>query len=263
MIGARRPREGQSALQAKIRRLAALSWAFLLCLLLILNGCFTQPVPSDPTKPETSAGPELPETYETEVRGINRKLIQASFAGKTVDVQVLFADADSKSLEQEYIDTSLQLAAVRGNTPTVRVLLDNGADVDSAAVGGGTALMWAAGSSINTSDTVRVLLQAGADVRVRSENGRTALLDAAARGNGEIVEILLVAGAEVNGKDEQGITALMMAAVHGHPDCISTLLKYGASTDAIDLLGQTALDKAREANQTEVVELLTGERAGR
>jgi ankyrin repeat protein len=263
MIRSRKRRYRQSGPQAKTLRLVALFWVFLLYILLNLSGCFSQPAPLDPTKSVTSTGPELPETYETEVRGINRKLIQASFAGRATDVQVLFADEDSKNLEQEYINTSLRLASVRGNTDTVRILLDNGADVNSTTARGGTALMWAAGSSMNPSDTVRVLLRAGADIHVRSENGRTALIDAAARGNGEIAEILLVAGAEVNGKDEQGITALMTAAAHGHLDCVSTLLKYGASTDAVDLLGQTALDKAREANQTEVGELLAREGAGR
>ncbi|UCF99462.1 MAG: ankyrin repeat domain-containing protein [Spirochaetaceae bacterium] len=263
MIRSRKGRDGQSGPQVKILRPAALLWVFLLCILLNLSGCFSQPAPSDSTKSETSTGPELPETYETEVRGINRKLIQASFAGKAADVQVLFADEDSKNLEQEYINTSLHLASVRGSTDTVRILLDNGADVNSTTARGGTALMWAAGSSMKPSDTVRVLLQAGADVHVRSENGRTALIDAAARGNGEIAEILLVAGAEVNGIDEQGITALMMAAAHGHLDCVSTLLKYGASKYAIDLLGQTALDKARDANQAEVIGLLAGEGAER
>ena len=55
----------------------------------------------------------------------------------------------------------------------------------------------------------------------------------------------------------------MIAAVQGYLDCISILLEYGASTDAIDLLEQTALEKAKEANQTDVIDLLTREGAKR
>lgn len=263
MIRRRNRRKEKSEVRAKTVAAAALVWTAAFFILLVTSGCITPPGPSDTAKLGTSAGPELPEAYETEVRGINRNLIQAAFTGRSDDVQRLFATEESKNLKEEYINTSLLLASVHGNTETVQVLLDNGADVNSTTVRGGTALMWAAGSSRNPSDTVRVLLRAGAEVNTRAENGRTALMDAAAIGNGEITEILLAAGAEVDGKDETGKTALMIAAVQGHLDCISILLEYGASTDAVDLFEQTALEKAKEANQTDVIDLLTREGAER
>ena len=261
MIRPHNRRKRQSESQAKIVAAAALAWAAVFFIL--LSGCITQRVPFGTTKPVTSTGPELPEAYETEVRGINRNLIQAAFAGRSEDVHRLFATEENRNLEKEYINASLRLASVRGNTETVQLLLDNGADVNSTTIRGGTALMWAAGSRKNPSDTVRVLLQAGADVNTRAGNGRTALMDAAAIGNSEITEILLTAGAEVNGRDEMGTTALMVAATQGHLDCISILLEYGASINAIDLLEQTALENAIEANQADVIDLLTREGAKR
>ena len=228
MIRPHNRKKRQSESQAKIVAAAALAWAAFFFIL--LSGCITQRVPLGTTKPVTSTGPELPEAYETEVRGINRNLIQAAFAGRSEDVHLLFAMEERKNLEEKYINASLRLASVRGNKETVQVLLDNGADVNSTTVRGGTALMWAAGSSMNPSDTVRVLLQAGAEVNTRAENGTT---------------------------------ALMIAAVQGHLDCISILLEYGASIDAIDSLEQTALEKAIEAHQADVIDLLTREGAKR
>lgn len=263
MIRRRNRKKGQSEARAKVVAASAPVWTAALFILLIANGCTTPPVPTDSTELGSSTGPELPEAYGTEIRGINRNLIQAAFTGRSDDVQKLFAAEESKNLKEEYINTSLLLASVHGNTETVQVLLDNGADINSITVRGGTALMWAAGSNENPSDTVRVLLRAGAEVNTRAENGRTALMDAAAVGNGDITEILLTAGAEVDGKDETGTTALMIAAVQGRLDCISILLEYGASIDAIDLLERTALENAMEANQTDVSDLLTREGAKR
>jgi len=263
MIRRQNRRKGKSEARTKTVAAAALVWTAAFFILLVTSGCITQPGPYDATKLGTSTGPELPEAYETEVRGINRNLIQAAFAGRSEDVHMLFATEESKNLEKEYINVSLRLASVRGNTETVQLLLDNGADANSTTIRGGTALMWTAGSSMNPSDTVRVLLQAGAEVNTRAGNGRTALMDAAAIGNREITEILLTAGAEVNGRDEMGATALMVAATQGHLDCISILLEYGASINAIDSLEQTALENAIEANQADVIDLLTREGAKR
>jgi hypothetical protein len=253
---------GPTKARAKITKAASLAGAAAFFVLLFSSGCVSRPVSRGAGTPGAPSGPELPEAYETGVRGVNRILIQNAFMGEAEDVEGLFAMEESQDLGPRYINASLLLASVCGNTETVRVLLDNGAEVNSSTVRGGTALMWAAGSSEEPLDTVKALLLAGADVHARAENGRTALMDAAAVGNSRIAEALLAAGAEANATDEEGTTALMMAAVQGHPDCISILLEHGASIEAMDRLGKTALEKAMEANQPEVVDLLIREAEG-
>ncbi len=253
----------QTGTRARGAEVAARTCIALLAALLFLGGCFSLPITSDATKRSPDAAPELPESYETEVRGLNRTLIQAAFNGKTEQVHMVFAAEDSESLKDEYINASLLLASVRGNTDTLLILLDHGADANSITVRGGTALMWAAGSTQNTAATVRMLLQAGAEVNSRAENGSTALMDAAARGNTDIIDLLIAAGAKVDAKTDQGVTALMIAAAEGHVDCVSGLLRHGADLDAVDNYEQTALRKAVKAKQQDVIDLLIREGANR
>ena len=141
MNGRQNPDQSKSSFQAASA--AAFMRAAALFYLLFAAGCISQP---PGVANPASAAPELPEAYETELRGINRTLIQAAFAGRSEEVRTLLSSKDSEALRKEFIDAALLLASVRGNSETVRVLLDGGADAGCATVRGGTPLMWAAGS---------------------------------------------------------------------------------------------------------------------
>ena len=87
------------------------------------------------------------------------------------------------------------MLAVRGNHPEIlRMLLDEGADANIQSTGdGATALMLAAGRGL--SDAVELLLQAGADVNRSAKDGETALVAAEAIGDHETAALLRKAGA--------------------------------------------------------------------
>ena len=70
MIRRQNRRKGKSEARTKTVAAAALVWTAAFFILLVTSGCITQPGPYDATKLGTSTGPELPEAYETEVRGI-------------------------------------------------------------------------------------------------------------------------------------------------------------------------------------------------
>jgi len=65
---------------------------------------------------------------------------------------------------------------------------------------------------------VKILLDNGADVNATTndDNGWTALMIAADRNHEDVVEILLDKGADVNATDKHDQTALMKAASKGH-----------------------------------------------
>src|SRR5262249_4877976 len=67
--------------------------------------------------------------------------------------------------------TPLMAAALYGDAPLVKRLLDAGADPNAANRAGATALIWAAPDR----DKLALLLDAGADVNARSDDRRTAL----------------------------------------------------------------------------------------
>src|SRR4026208_1835282 len=83
---------------------------------------------------------------------------------------------------------------------------------------------------------VKVLLEQGADVNAKSPYGATGLFFAADRGNMEVIRILIDHGADVKIKDTfYGASAVTWAAMKSHADVIKLLLSKGAP-DADDAL---------------------------
>ena len=143
--------------------------------------------------------------------------------------------------------TALHIAAINSNKyslETVKLLLDNGADINLTTVIGSTALMLATAYSNKGSslETVRLLLENGTNVNLATKDGLTALMLAAVYANTdsslETVRLLLEKGADVNLVDKEGWTALMMAARYSNTDSsletVKLLLEKGAYVNLVD-----------------------------
>ena len=92
------------------------------------------------------------------------------------------------------VRTELLEAARNGQSERVQSLLDAGADVNTQAPDGFTALKWAV--IRGHTDTVQVLVNAGADVNIRDNLGQSALMLALEEDETQIVELLKQAGAK-------------------------------------------------------------------
>jgi len=124
-------------------------------------------------------------------------------------------------------ETVLMTAARTGIVDVVNLLLDRRADANVTEPQlGQTAVMWAAAEG--HSQIVRVLVERGAGVRARSKAGFAPLLFAARTGDVELVQFLLGAGADVNEEAADGTTALSVATVRSHTSLARFLLTKGA-----------------------------------
>ncbi len=150
--------------------------------------------------------------------------------------------------------------AASGKLEMVQFLLEQGARVAPAgkdAPPGRTPLHFAVwGGNV---DTVRLLLDQGVDVDAADPDGETALRMAVREWATPIVECLLGSGASIDARDPGlGRTDLHLAAASGQIEVARLLLDQGADPAPTDVLGQTPLALAREHGFASVASLLQG-----
>ncbi|NP_536692.1 ankyrin repeat and SOCS box protein 10 isoform 1 [Mus musculus] len=140
---------------------------------------------------------------------------------------------------EEELTTPLHVAASRGHTEVLELLLRRRAKPDSAP-GGRTALHEAC--SAGHAACVRVLLVAGADPNTLDQDGKRPLHLCRGPGILECVELLLKFGAQVDGRTEdEEETPLHIAARLGHVELADLLLRWGACPDVRNSEGWTPL----------------------
>lgn len=131
-------------------------------------------------------------------------------------------------------DSPLIMAAYRGYTEIVRLLLEAGADVSAVDPGMKATALHAAAYAGNT-EAARLLIQYHIDIDKQGPyNGYTALHDAIWQGNEETARILIEAGASLTIKSNIGETPLEFAQAK-HQTAIAQLIKKNLqSSNSLD-----------------------------
>ncbi len=191
------------------------------------------------------------------------------FAGITILglLLVLFSNsvrAIESPWDQEALNKSLRQEAISGVIPRIEQLIKMGADINSKAPHGETALEYSV--RFGRYGAALRLLQLGADPNSENDSGRTSLHWAAKEPNASrVVDALLRAGADVNRRDLYGTTALMNAA---HADCIRTVaVILTRARDIVDIEAQndhmqTAFSLARTGLVLKMLEMARMYRQG-
>ncbi len=171
----------------------------------------------------------------------------------------LLTEAGVKMTDASLTDR-LFYAAIKGDVPQVRHLLDKGVNVDvKVSIDNSTASIMAAEKGHN--EVVTLLLEKGADINTINVFGGTALHGALSGRDPVLAQLLIERGADVTTKHRgTNCTVLMAAAGGGYADVVSSMLEKGVDVNVEDRQGYTALTYAAGEGHTEIVKLLV--RAG-
>lgn len=172
-----------------------------------------------------------------------------------VGVLAVLAAASSAMLAAEAPATLLDAAEAGDHFAAMRLVTAKGANVNTTAADGSTAIMYAAANG--DLELIRALIKAGANVKLSNQLGTSAITEAAIIGSAPIVDALLKAGADPNFRTPNGETPLMAAARSGHIDAAKVLLDAHADINAKETWGeQSALMWAAAQSQAEMVKFL-------
>lgn len=148
-------------------------------------------------------------------------------------------------------DTSLTVAAERGDAAEVKKLIAAGVDLNERDKSGYTSLVWAARNG--STGVAKALIEARADTNARdcAVNGWTPLIHAIHKNNNEMARLLIDSGADVNARAgkctdkliESGSTALLHAAGEDNTEIVRALLAKGADPYA-EYDSENALSRA-------------------
>jgi cytohesin len=190
-------------------------------------------------KPEVYNGPEIH---------------QVALAGDLEKVQLLLSqDVKLINAQDKYGNIPLHLAALKGHTSVVELLIAKGADVNAKNKYGGTPLYVA--SYAGREQVVKILIDHGADVNVAMKDPQNQVLQIATmEGYRDYSHMFSALGGIINLKVHFIGSPLQAAAANGYKTIAEILIANGAGVNAV-VTGNTALHSAAVNGQKELVEL--------
>ena len=189
----------------------------------------------EPREPQKPLDPKL------------KALIAGARGQKSAAVKELLRDDPELVKGKDHSDsTPLHHAAGFGDIETMKLLLDNGADVNAKNRLEGTPLHWA----VRSDEKTRLLLERGAEINSKTQDGSTPLyLASRRRDSRSVLRLLLDEGADPNIATMNGRTPLMAAARDGDVTAMKLLLAKEADATALSGSGAgTLIDAARSRN---------------
>eukprot|EP01094_Clydonella_sp_ATCC50884_P003096 TRINITY_DN12389_c0_g1_i2.p1 TRINITY_DN12389_c0_g1~~TRINITY_DN12389_c0_g1_i2.p1 ORF type:complete len:1292 (+),score=422.53 TRINITY_DN12389_c0_g1_i2:31-3906(+) len=158
----------------------------------------------------------------------------------------------------EFGETPLHHAAIKGRVDLIKWMLENGADVGVRAKDQSTALHRAL--EYAHEDAATYLLEMQSPVDVENAKKETALHVAATHGMMEVCQILLQCGAQVGAYDNKGRPPIQRAIRYNHPKIAQMFIEHGANTSYRDTYGNTLIHLATAGGMTDIISSLLSDR---
>ena len=160
-------------------------------------------------------------------------------AGYTGFMQYLLEQKVSVDAKNTAHMTPLHEAIRSGQTEAAALLLNAGAQPDTAAALGNTALHFAVTAPHNT-ELVKLLLEKKADPAIKDEYGETPLhIAVRVAADTELLTALTQAGGAINERNKRGETPLLLAVARDLQEHVRILIDLGADIHAEDTGGTT------------------------
>jgi ankyrin repeat protein len=179
--------------------------------------------------------------------------------GQIATARVLLDAGADVDAADKFDDTALSLAAWRGKSELVDLLIERGATTPVS--GGKWQQLVPTAASKGLPKLFRRLTEKGQDLKADAELRASLLHDAARGGAVEIVEALLSKGFDPGARDISGWTPLHYAALDGRTEAARKLVESGAPLNARTIAGQTPWNVARERGMETVAGLLASKGA--
>lgn len=184
----------------------------------------------------------------------NWNLVESVLRGEPANTLLLLKRGADPNSMAEGGKTALMYAAESGDTMQVKLLVLNGAELELTHVENTTPLMVAV---LNRQfDAAHLLLEKGADPDQLDDYRGTSLIYAAAMNDYRMADLLLFFGASDSLKDLDGNDVMMVATCLGHLETTHVLLQNGLSPDSRDKKLNTPLMVAAQQGNAEMASLL-------
>lgn len=160
-------------------------------------------------------------------------------------------------------ESPILIAAQRGFTPIVKILLERGVPANYKNRYGETVLMKAAekyyDSETSKAETVKMLLEAGAEPNAVRDGGyycTTALINASRHSDVEAMRVLVEKGAKIDLICGSGASALSAAVSSGNAEAVKYLLEKGGKPEFFALERQQILSIAVARGDAKTIKML-------
>ena len=184
-----------------------------------------------------------------------KKLIKNIKRGKQNDISFIKEHPEVINMADDQGITPLLHAAMNGDLETTKLLVEMGADMNSTAYSGDSALHLA--SEKGHLEIVKFLIENGMDIEIKDEIGRTPLFSGIHGKQSEIAFYLISKGASYDIQDEQGFSVLHLAIWRKETGVINYLLGKNVEVNTkTEHLKETPLMRAVLEQDKEIIEQL-------
>ncbi len=172
-------------------------------------------------------------------------------------VKILLENGANPNKYKKGYDGAIHYAAMYNQVEAVKLLAQNGVNIDAKGSYGRTPLIYAA-SSAKSLEMVRFFISSGANVNAKNDADKNAVFELITNedSNAEIAEFLIQSGCDIHSNNKSHGTVLHWAAFCGRLNIVELLLKYKVDINAKNQFGHTPMRQAMSQHKTDVVKFL-------